>query len=258
MAKLEDRFGGDSALRTRKRKATSQDEYIYVQREALNKLRKAVDDEKEAKAMLAKTTLSIADFNYESCQCWYWDEPSGCKRSVPLDQAVAMAIQTKRTIVLYGPPGRGKSPFAKALAGWYMKHVLNGKIDEMIFTGTVDSLRKAHQFNLLQDGRPLIFDDLLANRQNVGSQGGGPDFVKQLLGISRDDRATLQSRYADMQIPQDCLRILTVQDVDKVHRDSRPCAAPRKPTSSRSSAGTCATSPSCSISTLTAGQSSRG
>ncbi|CAE7641473.1 unnamed protein product [Symbiodinium sp. KB8] len=182
MAKLEDRFGGDSALRTRKRKATSQDEYIYVQREALNKLRKAVDDEKEAKAMLAKTTLSIADFNYESCQCWYWDEPSGCKRSVPLDQAVAMAIQTKRTIVLYGPPGRGKSPFAKALAGWYMKHVLNGKIDEMIFTGTVDSLRKAHQFNLLQDGRPLIFDDLLANRQNVGSQGGGPDFVKQLLG----------------------------------------------------------------------------
>ncbi|CAE7838977.1 Sprr1a [Symbiodinium sp. CCMP2592] len=217
MAKLEDRFGGDTALRTRKRKATTEDEYIYVQREALNKLRKAVDEEKEAKAMLAKSTLSIADFNYETCQCWYWDEPSGCKKSVPLDEAVATAIQTRRTIVLYGPPGRGKSPFAKALAGWYMQHVLRGKIDEMIFTGTVDSLRKAHQFNLLQDGRPLVFDDLLANRQNVGSQGGGPDFVKQLLGISRDDRATLQSRYADMQIPQDCLRIITVQDVDKVH-----------------------------------------
>ena len=99
MAKLEDRFGGDTALRTRKRKVRSVEEYIYVQREALNKLRKAVDDEKEA----AKSTLSIADFNYETCQCWFWHEPSGRKKSAPLDEAVAAAIQTKRTLVLSGP-----------------------------------------------------------------------------------------------------------------------------------------------------------
>ncbi|CAE7457993.1 unnamed protein product [Symbiodinium sp. CCMP2592] len=138
-----DRFGGDSALRTRKRKAT-EEEYIYQQRESLNKLRKAVDDEKEARAMLAKSTLSIADFNYETCQCWYWDEPSGCKKSVPLDEAVATAIQTRRTIVLYGPPGRGKSPFAKALAGWYMQHVLGGKIKDCLRIMTVQDVDKVH------------------------------------------------------------------------------------------------------------------
>ena len=88
----------------------------------------------------------------------------------------------------------------------------------MIYTSTADSLRKAVQHRLLENKRRIVLDHPQILEKPTGSQGGGADFMKQLMGLSAEDKSTLQSRYSDVQLPEDCLRVFAAQELGKLHR----------------------------------------
>ena len=70
--------------------------------------------------------------------------------------------------------------------------------------------------NLIIEALVILQSQIL--EKTTGSQGGGADFMKQLMGPSADDKSTLQSRYCDVQLPEDCFRIFAVQELEKLHR----------------------------------------
>ena len=83
----------------------------------------------------------------------------------------------------------------------------------------LDMLRSAVERNLLRDERPLLLDELQISSSNIGAQGGGVDALKHLLGLSPDLPATIKCRYNDVKVPAETFRIITVQDLAKLHHN---------------------------------------
>ena len=92
-----------------------------------------------------------------------------------------------------------------------------------------DMLRSAVKRNLLRDERPLLLDELQISSSNIGAQGGGVDMLKHLLGLSPDLPATIKCRYNDVKAPAETFRIITVQDLAKLHHNLDDMAKIRPP-----------------------------
>ena len=90
-------------------------------------------------------------------------------------------------------------------------------LDEFVMVSSPDMLRSAVERNLLRDERPLLLDELQISSSNIGAQGGGVDTLKHLLGLSPDLPATIKCRYNDVKVPAETFRIITVQDLAKLH-----------------------------------------
>ena len=90
-------------------------------------------------------------------------------------------------------------------------------LDEFVMVSSPDMLRSAVERSLLRDKRPLLLDELQISSSNIGAQGGGVDTLKHLLGLSPDLPATIKCRYNDVKVPAETFRIITVQDLAKLH-----------------------------------------
>ena len=113
--------------------------------------------------------------------------------------------------------GKGKTPLASCLAA-----MVGGP-------GRVrHGVQPGHAAILLCDKRPLLLDELQIS-SNIGAQGGGVDTLKHLLGLSPDLPATIKCRYNDVKVPAETFRIITVQDLAKLHHNLDDMAKIRPP-----------------------------
>ena len=96
-------------------------------------------------------------------------------------------------------------------------------LDEFVMVSSPDMLRSAVERNLLRDERPLLLDELQISSSNIGAQGGGVDTLKP------DLPATIKCRYNDVKVPAETFRIITVQDLAKLHHNLDDIAKIRPP-----------------------------
>ena len=75
----------------------------------------------------------------------------------------------------------------------------------------------------------MLLDELQISSSNIGAQGGGVDTLKHLLGLSPDLPATIKCRYNDVKVPAETFRIITVQDLAKLHHNLDDMAKIRPP-----------------------------
>ena len=115
------------------------------------------------------------------------------------------------TVVFFGPPSKGKTPCAKALASLYSR---SNKKDKFVETQTSDSLRKLCEYDLLEDGVGVLLDEWQPRRDPCGSQGGGVDHVKNMLDPA--DAKTIEARFHDYTLPETCARFVTCQNLGKL------------------------------------------
>ena len=102
-------------------------------------------------------------------------------------------------------------------------------LDEFVIMSSPDMLRSAVERNLLRDERPLLLDELQISSSNIGAQNGGVDTLKHLLGLSPDLPATIKCRYNDVKVPAETFRIITVQNLAKLHHNLDDMAKVRPP-----------------------------
>ena len=65
----------------------------------------------------------------------------------------------------------------------------------------------------MQPGMGLVLDEFAPKRTSVGSQGGGVDFLKNLLD---PDTKTLEGRYNDFALCEGICRVVSTQSLDKL------------------------------------------
>ena len=128
------------------------------------------------------------------------------------------ARDKRRTLIFYGNSGKGKTP--GKLPGYHVAAMVARDVglDEFVMVSSPDMLRSAVERNLLRDERPLLLDELQISSSNIGAQVGGVDTLKHLLGLSPDLPATIKCRYNDVKVPAETFRIITVQDLAKLHQ----------------------------------------
>ena len=115
------------------------------------------------------------------------------------------------TVVFFGPPGKGKTPAAKALAALYSRS--NGKAT-FVETQTADSLRKLSEFDLLVEGVGVVLDEWQPRTEPCGPQGGGMEHIKNMLDPA--DAKTIEARFADFTLPDATARFVTCQNLGKL------------------------------------------
>ena len=115
------------------------------------------------------------------------------------------------TIVFYGPPGKGKTPVARACAALYSQS--NGK-PKFAETQTSDSLRKLTEFALLEDGMGIVLDEWRPRTEPCGPQGGGVDHVKNMLDPA--DSKTIEARFNDFTLGENMGKFVTCQNLGKL------------------------------------------
>ena len=205
LIKLDTTFRGDRALKSGKRLPKNKDELVHLQSRALLQLRKQVqDDQLQVESLLVSRhrQLLMTDFVIN-------------ESTVNFFEAYGQAHDERRTLIFYGDSGKGETPLASCLAAMVARDV---GLDEFVMVSP-DMLRSAVERNLLRDERPLLLDELQISSSNIGAQGGGVDTLKHLLGLSPDLPATIKCRYNDVKVPAETFRIITVQDLAKLHHN---------------------------------------
>ena len=124
------------------------------------------------------------------------------------------------TVVFFGPPGKGKTPAAKALAALYSRS--NGKAT-FVETQTADSLRKLSEFDLLVEGVGVVLDEWQPRTEPCGPQGGGMEHIKNMLDPA--DSKTIEARFADFTLPDATARFVTCQNLGKLLAPFEPITA---------------------------------
>ena len=147
----------------------------------------------------------MTDFviNESAVNCWWYNPKVHQKQPLDFFEAYGRARDKRRTLIFYGDSGKGETPLASCLAAMVARDV--------------GMLRSAVERSLLRDKRPLLLDELQISSSNIGAQGGGVDTLKHLLGLSPDLPATIKCRYNDVKVPAETFRIITVQDLAKLH-----------------------------------------
>ena len=219
LIKLDTTFRGDKALNTGKRPPNTEDEFVHLQSRALLQLRKQLqDDQLQTESLLVSRhrQLLMTDFviNESTVNCWWYNPEVHQKQSLDFFEAYGRARDERRTLIFYGDSGKGKTPLASCLAAMVARDV---GLDEFVMVSSPDMLRSAVERSLLRDERPLLLDELQISSSNIGAQGGGVDTLKHLLGLSPDLPATIKCRYNDVKVPAETFRIITVQDLAKLH-----------------------------------------
>ena len=115
------------------------------------------------------------------------------------------------TLVFFGPPGKGKTPAARALAALYSQSHGKAKFAE---TQTSDSLRKLTEFDFLEDGMGIVLDEWRPRAEPCGPQGGGVDHIKNMLDPA--DAKTIEARFNDFTLGHDQARFVTCQSLGKL------------------------------------------
>ena len=77
----------------------------------------------------------------------------------------------------------------------------------------MDSIRRLVDYDLVQPGMGLALDEFAPKRAAVGSQGGGVDFLKNVLD---PDMKTLEGRYNDFALCEGIGRVVTTQSIEKL------------------------------------------
>ena len=219
LIKLDTTFRGDKALNTSKRPPNTEDEFVHLQSRALLQLRKQLqDDQLQTESLLVSRhrQLLMTDFviNESTVNCWWYNPEVHQKQPLDFFEAYGRARNERRTLIFYGDSGKGKTLLASCLAAMVARDV---GLDEFVMVSSPDMLRSAVERSLLRDERPLLLDELQISSSNIGAQGGGVDTLKHLLGLSPDLPATIKCRYNDVKVPAETFRIITVQDLAKLH-----------------------------------------
>ena len=218
LIKLDTTFRGDKALNTGKRPPNTEDEFVHLQSRALMQLRKQLqDDQLQTESLLVSRhrQLLMTDFviNESTVNCWWYNPEVHQKQPLDFFEAYGRAHDERRTLIFYGDSGKGKTPLASCLAAMVAR---DAGLDEFVMVSSPDMLRSAVERNLLRDERPLLLDE-------------GVDTLKHLLGLSPDLPATIKCRYNDVKVPAETFRIITVQDLAKLHHDLDDMAKIRPP-----------------------------
>ena len=192
---------------------------MHLQSRALLQLRKQLqDDQLQTESLLVSRhrQLLMTDFviNESTVNCWWYNPEVHQKQPLDFFEAYGQARDERRTLILYRDSGKGKTPLASCLAAMVARDV---GLDEFVMVSSPDMLRSAVERSLLRDERPLLLDELQISSSNIGAQGGGVDTLKHLLGLSPDLPATIKCRYNDVKVPAETFRIITVQDLAKLH-----------------------------------------
>ena len=115
------------------------------------------------------------------------------------------------TLVFFGPPGKGKTPAARALCAMYSE--CNGK-SKFVETQTADSLRKLTETDLMEEGVGILLDEWRPRMETCGAQGSGIDHLKNMLDPS--DGKTIEARFADFTMPDSTAKFVTIQHLGKL------------------------------------------
>ena len=220
LIKLDTTFRGDKALNTGKRPPNTEDEFVRLQSRALLQLRKQLqDDQLQTESLLVSRhrQLLMTDFviNESTVNCWWYNPEVHQKQPLDFFKAYGRARDERRTLIFYGDSGKGKTPLASCQAAVVARDV---GLDEFVMVSSP-----------LRDERPLLLDELQISSSNIGAQGGGVDTLKHLLGLSPDLPATIKCRYNDVKVPAETFRIITVQDLAKLHHNLDDMAKVRPP-----------------------------
>ena len=217
LIKLDTTFRGDKALNTGKRPPNTEDEFVHLQSRALLQLRKQLqDDQLQTESLLVSRhrQLLMTDFviNESTVNCWWYNPEVHQKQPLDFFEAYKQAHRDS---------GKGKTPLASCLAAMVAR---DAGLDEFVMVSSPDMLRSAVERSLLRDE-----DELQISSSNIGAQGGGVDTLKHLLGLSPDLPATIKCRYNDVKVPAETFRIITVQDLAKLHHNLDDMAKIRPP-----------------------------
>jgi hypothetical protein len=211
--------------RTEAREELSDEEQLLVRyAHDFEKLRHAEHEAKLSANMLCDAASEPLRFRRDfeltpaTVKAWRIDVTNGRREHLEdVESAFMRAVAEDKAVVLYGSPGLGKTPLARAFAAFVALCDLEKRKVErpaFVFSGTVDALRKLCEQGSLADAPPIVLDEWAPRQTACGPQAGGIDSIKNILDAS--GTRTVAARYSDMALPSGCARIVTTQCLSKI------------------------------------------